>query len=140
MQVASFLADHGVNIINTILMIAGFLIGKGYIKDKTIEKVYELAVAVAEQWKKNKLKPGQVVPLNTDVKQIAIDYLKRNLPAGVEIDNDKLEGMVYKVTKTPVVAPAPPAVGEVGYKPGWVENEAPIKPAERKRDATGKYI
>jgi len=139
MQIAGFLQNHGIDIINAVLMLVGVLIGKGFIKDKTIEKIYEVAVAIAEQWKKNQAKKGVFV-VGDAAKQVAIDYLSRNLPAGVPVDTEKLEGMVYKVTNSPGSIQVNKIIEKAEIKPGWGDSPTTCteKPP-RARGADGKY-
>lgn len=101
---------HPDQVINTILFVWGVLIARGYVTDKRLVRLYDDAVAFAQQWKRVTVQAGGN-PAPEEIKQKAINYLMdRGI---VDVSLSKIEAAVGKL-KAAAPITGPPARGADG--------------------------
>jgi hypothetical protein len=87
----TYLAAHWADILNSLLLLAGFLAGRGYIRDDRLRKLIEDAVAFAEQWRKSEARETGKRPDGAAALTMAHAYIDQHAP---ELADDVTRPMI----------------------------------------------
>lgn len=94
----AFLAAHWGDIVQTVLFVASFAVGRGYVKDAKLARVIEEAVAFAEQWRKKESARIGERPDGPAALSMARAYIEDNAPEMADkVTNHMIDAAIGKV-------------------------------------------